>query len=231
MDEVKLGMTSGTQFGGLLTVSLAVFIVVQIVQSSIIVFVDRGYQFEKLDIQYSDKEISETLFTTEEFDNSLNFAFGIVAPDSFDVQNNPYIEFKAYSIEYTDTTEETLEKFELHKCSKEELLRYLKQKNIDLNWYPNPLCIKDRKNFGLRGNWHAAKYSMPTISIVACKNTTENGNWCKPMDEIVNFVKTKDFYFIHQQTQVVPDMYSDHKDVDEFPHNGDRENYFPTTRL
>ena len=109
-----------------MTVGLALFVIVQVIQSSIIVFVDRGYHFEKLDIQYSDKEISETLFTTEQFDNSLNFAFGIVAPDSFDVLNNPYIEFKVYSIEYTDKTEEFLEKFELKKCSNEELLRYLK---------------------------------------------------------------------------------------------------------
>lgn len=162
----------------------------------VVVFVDRDYKFEKTDVIFTDKELSETVFTAEELDDSLNLAFGIVK-SNFDVMNNPYIEYVAYNIEYLENSEEVIEKLELTKCSNEELLRYLKQKNIDLNWYPNPLCIKDRSKFELRGNWNSGKYSMPMISVVSCKNTTKNDNWCKPMDEILEFMKNNDFFFIH----------------------------------
>lgn len=103
---------------------------------------------------YRDSELSQNMFSANEFEDSLNLAFGVVAPEGFDVMNNPYIDFKAYTIEYMHTSERIVETLELHKCSNEELLRYVKQKNIDLAWYPNPLCVKNRDLFGLHGNWN-----------------------------------------------------------------------------
>lgn len=61
-----------------------------------------------------------------------------------------------------------------------------------------------------------------------CKNSTANNNWCKSEAEIVQFLKDTPFFFVHQQTHVQADMFSDSKKIEGFPYFGDSKNYFPT---
>ena len=40
-------------------------------------------------------------------------------------------------------------------------------------------------------------YEYPTVTVVFCKNSTENGNWCKTKEEIREFMLEHPFFFIH----------------------------------
>ena len=92
------------------------------------------------------------------------------------------------------------------------------------------MCVDDRDKAALRGNWFVSQYAMPMISIVECKNTTENGNFCKSPKEIKQFLNDHYFFFIHQFTLIEADKYDDSYLVDEFPNNGDKASYFPLSR-
>ena len=50
---------------------------------------------------------------------------------SFDNTNSPYIEFIAYNLEYTSGGELLKKEMEVELCSKEFMLRFLKEKNYD----------------------------------------------------------------------------------------------------
>ena len=62
-----------------------------------------------------------------------------------------------------------------------------------------------------------------------CKNTTENNHWCKPLDEIDNFLATRAQFFINVRTYVQEGIFPGDSRIDRYPYNGDTENYFPTT--
>ena len=71
---------------------------------------------------------------------------------------------------------------------------------------------------------------MPTIGYFYCKNTTENGNWCKSEDEIDDWLAERISYFMYQRTRFSANVWSDNPLVDEHPYYGDTANYFPTIK-
>ena len=72
------------------------------------------------------------------------------------------------------------------------------------------------------------EYNTPLIAINYCKNTTENGNWCKSKDEIDNFLRSTPDFFVHMVTYVDNGIFADDPVVDKFPYNGNKQEYFPT---
>ena len=158
------------------------------------------------------------------FENSLNVIFGLVYDDAgWDILNNPYVEFRGHQISNGMKITNLLD---LHICPDEEKARFVPEKAI--GWYPQALCIYNRDDAVIKKNWFMDDYSTPMIAISYCKNTTQNSNWCKPKDEIDDFLAEMPAFFVHMVTYVQEDMWHDHAEVEKFPHNNDTENYFPT---
>lgn len=53
------------------------------------------------------------------------------------------------------------------------------------------------------------EHAFPVIAVAYCKNTTENGNWCKDKDEVDEFLRNHPSYFAHQVTRVESDIFED----------------------
>lgn len=68
------------------------------------------------------------------------------------------------------------------------------------------------------------------MAITYCRNTTLNGNWCKTRDEIDSWLSRHVNFFVHQETNFLPDIWADNPIVEEHPYFGDRANYFPTVK-
>ena len=81
-------------------------------------------------------------------------------------------------------------------------------------FYPQPLCFKNRDNVIIDKNIFMEEYNFPAIAITYCKNTTENGNWCKSKDEIDNFLAYTPNYFVHMVTHVDYGIFYDDPAVD-----------------
>ncbi len=74
-------------------------------------------------------------------------------------------------------------------------------------------------------------YSFPVIAVAYCRNTTENGDWCKSQEETDTWLLNHMHYFAHQDTIVQSDIWEDNEIVDQHPYFGDEKNYFPTYKL
>lgn len=115
--------------------------------------------------------------TFAEFDNSLNFIFGMTSlPEDIDILNNPYIEYIGYEL-YQDNGIMLREKYEFYSCEEDHLNLFMKPHTW--SWYNQPICFKDRESASIMNNWWADDYTFPVIGITYCMNTTANGNWCK----------------------------------------------------
>lgn len=58
-------------------------------------------------------------------------------------------------------------------------------------------------------------YSVPMIALSYCNNDTRtNGDWCKSVEEIDEFLDTYPQFFIHMNTHVHEDIYKDHPLID-----------------
>ena len=77
-------------------------------------------------------------------------------------------------------------------------------------------------------NWFMTNYSIPTIMMSYCRNTTENNNWCKSKDIIDEFLHTNPQYFVYQKTYFDKDIFKGDPEIEIFPYFGDHENYYPT---
>ena len=84
--------------------------------SAILIYRDRDSDLNIVEMVRSDQELSKTLWKLDDFDNSLNFAFGVV-DSTFDNTNNPYIEFIAYTLEYTSGNEIFKKEMDIHECT------------------------------------------------------------------------------------------------------------------
>lgn len=117
-------------------------------------------------------------------------------------------------------------KYELEICPNSHMERFMMPHSVA--WYEQPLCFKDRDNVIVKNNWFMKEHAFPVIAIAYCKNTTENQNWCKSLDETDAFLRTHPAYFAHQVTRVESKIFSDSPEINGFPYYGDDENYFPT---
>lgn len=165
--------------------------------------------------------------TLGKFNNSMNFALGLAGADivngETDILNNPYVEFNAYSMTSSLVLSHD---YELEVCPEEYLLRFMKNNTIP--WYPQALCFKRLDTVSINKNWFESNANFPAVGMSYCRNTTANGDWCKSKDEIDDWLKNHPEYFSYQETRFLKSIWEDDPIVDEFPYNGDRENYFPT---
>ena len=51
-------------------------------------------------------------------------------------------------------------------------------------------------------SWTNTDYASPVMMLLYCKNTTENGNWCKSSGEVESFLGRNNQYFTYQDTRV-----------------------------
>ena len=166
----------------------------------------------------------------------MNFVFGLTTlpRDSdgnylFDIQNNPYVEYMGYEIFSSEQPEIMFRlTYEYENCPDEIMERFVERHTY--SWWDQPLCHKNRDNVTVKNNWFFDEYSFPSLALVYCKNTTANNQWCKPYDEIDQFLREHPTFFVHQETRVQNDIFEDHEIVDQYPYFGDKENYYPTLK-
>ena len=154
----------------------------------------------------------------------MNFAFGLVNyDDDWDVLQNPYVEFRGHII---STGMKITNSLDFHVCSNEELMKFLPEHT--LIWYPQALCITNLGNAIVKNNWFVQEFYNPLIGMHYCQNTTENGSWCKPKDEIDDFLRNHTNFFVHMETYFQSNVFKNDAAVDKFPYNGNQNEYFPT---
>ena len=78
--------------------------------------------------------------------------------------------------------------------------------------YPeNPLCFKEQEKLQLKSNMLIGPDVERHVGywIRYCLNSTENGNWCKPRNEIDLWLKEHNHAFIYEETRVNKDLWAD----------------------
>ena len=125
--------------------------------------------------------------TLGKFNESANFIFGVstldYADEEFDIFNNPWIEYVGMEQMNGNGKTKLEVKYDLVQCD-EDWLDGWTDDNYDLSYYDDPLCFKDRDAVDMVRNNDWKEYQTPVIGVLYCKNTIENGNWCKTMDEV-----------------------------------------------
>lgn len=219
----------GTITGGLLTLAgytVMLIYTVYVINQSIL---SKDYTFVVKEIKLSeDSPLMKQAVALSDYNNSLNFAVGIAHDEpGFDILDNEYVEFVAYEFIKQETNEQSVLKkpriLELEKCKSAELDRYMPP--ATRSWYPNPLCIKNRHAVMLMGNYYMSDYIKIAIAVHPCKATATKQ--CKSKAEIDDFVENHPFFFVSQQTNVIPEMFEDSADVNKSPNTGDKATYFP----
>ena len=134
--EVKVGFELGTIFGGILTILIGVIMLQQGLTRLISIYQTREHVFSEKKVILDEEELPKQEITLGKFNNSLNFAFGVVNYDEdFDILDNPYVEFVAYSMNNGNKGQLRLEeRYKLDRCTDEFLERFVEQEK--LSWYP-----------------------------------------------------------------------------------------------
>jgi hypothetical protein len=74
-------------------------------------------------------------------------------------------------------------------------------------------------------------YAFPVVIIAYCRNSEENGNWCKTHEEIDTWLAKHVSYLISQETRVQTQIWGDTEEiVNDHPYYGDKSNYYPTIK-
>ena len=175
--------------------------------------------------------MEEQNITLGNYNNSMNFIFGLsgssTSDENFDILNNPYIEYHGFERRNGRTF---YPKYEFEQCDTTHLSRFLKVNQLD--WYEQPICFKDRDSVKFDKSWSYEVYSFPVTIITYCRNTEENGNWCKSQNETEAWLAKHISYFVTQDTKVQTDVWETTEDIiNDHPYNGDSSKYFPTMKL
>ena len=196
-----------------------------------LIYWQREHSYNWKELAYSVEEMNDMDVTLGRYNNSFNFITGMSElPQHFDILNNPYIEYKAYSAKKSLTGSSNMEfdeVYELEVCAQEFVDQFI-ERSVQ-TWYEQPLCFKNRDQVRIINDWTYDYFDFPTINVVHCKNSTENDSWCKSIEDIDQFLSKHPEYFVRQETSYKDDMFDDSVNVQNFPHNGDEQNYFPTT--
>ena len=79
----------------------------------------------------------------------------------------------------------------------------------------------------MSGNWFHDEYSMLAIGIAECQPV--NGKFCNSSSEIATWLSERPNFFISQESNVDPEMFSDSNKTEKWPHSlRPKENYYPT---
>ena len=74
-------------------------------------------------------------------------------------------------------------------------------------------------------------YAFPVVIIAYCRNSEENGNWCKTHEEIDAWLSKHVSYLISQETRVQTQIWGDTEEiVNDHPYYGVKSNYYPTIK-
>ena len=103
--------------------------------------------------------------------------------------------------DYTGSRELILEPCKIEKFGN-EYREFFKNDNLN-NYY----CISEI-NSTLRGYSTSDIFSYIYITIYACQNTTENNNWCYPMDIIDKFLSYNIFTINIEDIELTPQIYN-----------------------
>ena len=76
------------------------------------------------------------------------------------------------------------------------------------------------------------EFSLPTIALTYCDSERPGrADACATREETDNFLRRYPMFFVYQSTHFMVEMFSDHDYVSSYPHNGDKQDYFPTVSL
>lgn len=168
------------------------------------------------------------------FNNSMNFAYGLEGSSiqhyDVDILNNPYVRLISLERRRMDGEKTYAQKYELEVCPDDELLRFVLPEIVEEDDYPQLLCFKNRDEVTILNNKYMAEHAFPVIATAYCRNTTENGNWCKSHEEVNEWLLSHRMKLIYQNTKFQKYIWEDNSIVEEHPYYGDKENYFPTIK-
>lgn len=197
------GWQSGSIFGGCLSIVLGIIMILLAQGAFLAIWEAHDSEMAKrIDMFDEEKRPGmdgvEEIISFEAFQESLNVVFGLAVYDeSWDPLNNPYVVYKGQMISNGMKLTNSLD---LHVCPDEEKARYIPE--VNFGWYPKAICIRNKEDAVIHKNWFMLDYDTPTISVSYCKNTTENGNFCKSKDEIDLFLRNTSAFFVHMSTYV-----------------------------
>ena len=120
---------------------------------------------------------------------------GEIWTEEFDILNNPYVEFIGLELSNGDDGMPLTPKYEFEPCASKHMANFMPEHT--LVWYAQPICFKNRDDVKMEKSWWFQEFNVPAIGILYCKNTVENGNWCKPIEEIDAWLMDHAQYFVH----------------------------------
>ena len=126
-------------------------------------------------------------------DEDFKFAYFFNIDADMDTLNNPYVEIVGINWHISEGLQNY---FELDYCSDEYLSDFIAPQMR--TYYHKPICPKDKTNLYLNSNIYASIDSRYIgLWTMNCRNSTENGNWCKSKEETDNWLKTHSRGFLH----------------------------------
>ena len=114
------------------------------------------------------------------YNETFNFIVG-TTDDTIDQFDNPYFHIGIYYME-KDWALHYKEYLYLEICPIETKLQYMTEETA--KFYKNALCIANRDNITIWGNWFENNFNTLVVVVEECMNTTHNNNKCAPVEEI-----------------------------------------------
>ena len=160
---------------------------------------------------FSDSNINPEKYESIHLTNeNFYFGFAIEDPLTYDTIFDDSIYYvKAYykkAVREEDIWEWTVKEIETERCQIEKFgSKYQKlfgKKSMNLHH-----CLKEM-NFTMEGHFSYDVYSLLYLSIFPCKNTTENGNHCKPIEVIDHYLKGTFVSIQMQDISLTPEDYN-----------------------
>ena len=146
---------------------------------------DDGFKISKAVDMFTEERRPIENITLGNYNESLNLIFGLANYDEdWDPLNNPYVDFKGHHMSSGMLVTNDIE---LKNCTEEEMARFIPRQNF--GWYPGAMCIENRNDTTVEKNWFMEEYRVPLITMSYCKNTEQNGEWCKSKEEIEAFLE------------------------------------------
>ena len=101
---------------------------------------------------------------------------------SFDISDNQFIQVQA-NIEIGEGGVVKDKDTKLRKCSIEELEQIFNTN--EMSYYQESICIDEQSETSLQANYmNYLQYRAPYLTVVECKNTTDNNDKCASPQEI-----------------------------------------------
>ena len=127
LDELSVGYNGKNLGGGFISLFFAALMGYYLFWRIYILYTTNAHVFNFQEIFYTLDQMDQQDITLENYDNSMNFIFGLsggdMGLDTFDILNNPYIEYHGLERKGGRTF---YPNYELEVCSKDHLALFLK---------------------------------------------------------------------------------------------------------